>query len=109
MSAGPALVSLCKGNLWFSLAELLVVLPRGWGTSLFLVPRGNGFWGCAAWSGGPPLVSGCCGVSWAADRPASVRFRSGPAVVGALPGGSSRRPARTVFRRRRCWFPCRCR
>lgn len=20
-------------------------------------------------SGGPPLVSGCCGVSWAADRP----------------------------------------
>jgi hypothetical protein len=39
--AGLLLVSLCKGNMWFSLAEGFVVLPRA-GTSLFLVPRGGG-------------------------------------------------------------------
>jgi len=32
-------------------------------------------WGMGALIGGPPLVSGCCGSPWAADRPTSGRFR----------------------------------
>lgn len=53
MNCRPTWFSLCIGNLWFSGAELLVVLPR-FGTPLFLGPRGLHSW---------VLVSRCPAVS----------------------------------------------
>lgn len=79
MCAGPVWVSLCKGNLWFSLAEWFVVLPRA-GYLVVPGPAGGGAAGrVVAVNGGPSLVSGCCGSPWAADRPTSGRF---PALHG---------------------------
>jgi hypothetical protein len=45
------LVFLRHWNLCLSAAEFLVVLPGGWGTSLFLVPRVSGFFGLCRVSG----------------------------------------------------------
>ena len=35
--------------------------------------------------GGPPLVGGCCGSPWAADRPPCGRFPALPVVGGRGP------------------------
>ena len=51
---------------------------------MVLVPRMNGFWGCVALRGGPPLVSGRFGSLWAADRPTCERFPGPPVVVRFL-------------------------
>lgn len=86
------MVSLCKGNLCLSVAELLMVLPRPRSSS-FLVPRGNGSWSCVASNGGPPLVSGAVACPGRRTAP----LLGGPGrlvVVGALPGGFCGRPAR---------------
>ena len=70
----PCLVSLCKGNMWFSLAERFVVLPQA---GCLVVPgsAGDGWAGrVVAVNGGPSMVSRCCSSPWAADRPTSGRF-----------------------------------
>jgi hypothetical protein len=85
----PAWFSLCKGNLWFSLAEGFVLLPRAW---YVVVPGPAGGWSVGrvvAVNGGPSQVSGCCGSLWAADRPTSGR-------LGALAGVSGRAAASGV-------------
>ena len=87
----PCLVFPLQRKLWFSLAEGFVVLPRG------SVPRCS--WSRGRWSagrvvagnGGPSLVSGCCGSTWAADRPRYGRFRTFTGrVAGRLHWGVSR-------------------
>ena len=79
------MVSLCKGNMWSSLAEWFVVLPRA-GYLVVPGPAGGRSAGrVVAVNGGPSLVISCCGSYWAADRPTSGRFLAPVGVSG--PGG----------------------
>jgi hypothetical protein len=61
---------LCKKSV-VSLAEVMAAFFSSLiaGARLFLLCS----W-LLAQDGGPPLVSGCCGSPWAADRPTSGRF-----------------------------------
>ena len=52
----------------FSLAELFAPPPLFLAARLLCVPA------VVAENGGPPLVTGCCGSPWAADRPTFGRF-----------------------------------
>jgi hypothetical protein len=60
---------LCKKSV-ASLAEVMAAFLLGLIAAARLL-----LWSlAAARDGGPPLVSGCCGSPWAADRPDSGRF-----------------------------------
>lgn len=81
----------------FSVAELLVVLPRGWGTSLFLVPRVHGFWGWVAWKRRSAAGEWFLWCLLGGGPPHFWEVPGRPVVRWALPGGCAGRPARAVL------------